>query len=322
MARIESEATRMGVLVEGLLLLARLDELPETERVPVDLGELAAQAAADARARAPERTVTLDVQDPVHALADPDAVRQVLANLIGNALIHTPEWTRVDISVRRESGQAVLRSAITGRDSPPTPGSACSIVSGVAREVGLVARAARVSVWRSSASWSTLITERSRRPTIPTGAPCSLSGCPRRPAKLRRFSAFLGDRLRQARIVVRDDEPQGVVGSTSSGCAYTGEPARVGSVSGDVASTVMLLALSDHDAASRDADGHASREAHALLTVELHGATQVPRSYFGLSTEYWALARFERRPSGVPAGPFVAEAGGRPVRPAHRRRFG
>jgi hypothetical protein len=85
-------------------------------------------------------------------------------------------------------------------------------------------------------------------------------------------------------------------------------------------STLMLLALSDHDAASRDADGHAWREAHALLTVELHGATQVPRSYFGLSTEYWALAQFERRPavfqrvlSSLHArgdGPFVLRIGG------------
>ncbi len=122
MARIESEATRMGVLVEGLLLLARLDELPETERVPVDLGELAAQAAADARARAPERTVTLDLQDPVLALAGPDAVRQMLANLIGNALIHTPEWTRVDICVRREPSQAVLEVRDHGPGLPADAG--------------------------------------------------------------------------------------------------------------------------------------------------------------------------------------------------------
>ena len=77
-----------------------------------------------------------------------------------------------------------------------------------------------------------------------------------------------------------------------------------------LAATVMLLALSDHDAASRDADGHALRQAHALVTVELRGATKVPRSYFGLSTEYWALAQFERRLGGVPAGPvFAARAG-------------
>jgi two-component system, OmpR family, sensor kinase len=122
MARIESEASRMGVLVEGLLLLARLDELPATERVPVDLGELAGQAAADARARAPERTVTLDVRDAVRALATPDAVRQVLANLLGNALIHTPEWTRVDICVRREPGQAVLEVRDHGPGLPAEAG--------------------------------------------------------------------------------------------------------------------------------------------------------------------------------------------------------
>ncbi len=87
-----------------------------------------------------------------------------------------------------------------------------------------------------------------------------------------------------------------------------------------LSSTLMLLALSDHDAASRDAGGHAWRQAHALLTVELRGATQIPRSYFGLSTEYWALAQFERRPavfervlSSLHArgeGPFVLRIGG------------
>ncbi len=122
MARIESEAMRMGVLVEGLLLLARVDELPEAERVPVDLSELSAQAAADARARAPERTVTLDVQDPVKALADPDSVRQVLANLIGNALIHTPEWTPVEIVVRHERGEAILEVRDHGPGLPADAG--------------------------------------------------------------------------------------------------------------------------------------------------------------------------------------------------------
>ncbi len=53
MARIEEEATRMGVLVEDLLALARLDEMPETRREPVDLEPLLRDAAADARAAAP-----------------------------------------------------------------------------------------------------------------------------------------------------------------------------------------------------------------------------------------------------------------------------
>ncbi len=87
-----------------------------------------------------------------------------------------------------------------------------------------------------------------------------------------------------------------------------------------LSSTLVLLALSDHDAASRDADGHAWRQAHALVTVELRGATRIPPSYFGLSTEYWALAQFDRRPavfqrvlSSLHArgdGPFVLRIGG------------
>ena len=59
MARIEAEATRMGVLVEDLLSLAALDQAPERPRVPVDLGELAAHAAEDARVTAPDRSVRL-----------------------------------------------------------------------------------------------------------------------------------------------------------------------------------------------------------------------------------------------------------------------
>jgi two-component system OmpR family sensor kinase len=108
MARIESEATRMGVLVENLLLLARLDELPELRLVPVDLRELAEQAAQDTRAVAPQRDVRLTASDAVRVLADPEQLRQVLANLTRNAVIHTPPDTTIEISLRREGDQAVL----------------------------------------------------------------------------------------------------------------------------------------------------------------------------------------------------------------------
>jgi two-component system OmpR family sensor kinase len=108
MARIESEATRMGVLVENLLLLARLDELPEMRLVPVDLCELAEHAAQDTRAVAPEREVRLTADEPVPVLADPEQLRQVLANLTRNAVIHTPTGTAIEIGVRREGDRAVL----------------------------------------------------------------------------------------------------------------------------------------------------------------------------------------------------------------------
>jgi two-component system, OmpR family, sensor kinase len=108
MARIEAEAARMGVLVENLLLLARLDELPEVRLVPVDLRELAEHAAQDTRAVAPEREVRITADGPVRVLADPEQLRQVLANLTRNAVMHTPAGTPIEIRLRPEGDRAVL----------------------------------------------------------------------------------------------------------------------------------------------------------------------------------------------------------------------
>jgi two-component system OmpR family sensor kinase len=109
MARIEAEATRMGVLVEDLLSLAALDQAPERPRVPVDLGELAAHAAEDTRVTAPDRTVRLHIDEPGTAVTgDPDQLGQLLANLMRNAVIHTPPGTTIEIVVRREGLLALL----------------------------------------------------------------------------------------------------------------------------------------------------------------------------------------------------------------------
>jgi len=115
MARIESEATRMGVLVEDLLALARLDELPEARRVPVDVGGLATQAAIDARVTAPERTITVETEGPLEVLGDSDALRQVLGNLTTNAVIHTPAGTPVKLHGFRDRADVV----VTVRDHGP-----------------------------------------------------------------------------------------------------------------------------------------------------------------------------------------------------------
>ena len=105
MARIEAEATRMGVLVEDLLSLAALDQAPERPRVPVDLGELADHAAEDTRVTAPDRNVRLSVDEPATTvLGDPGQLGQLLANLMRNAVIHTPAGTTIEVAVRREGG--------------------------------------------------------------------------------------------------------------------------------------------------------------------------------------------------------------------------
>jgi two-component system OmpR family sensor kinase len=99
MRRIEEESARMGVLVEDLLTLARLDEQPDRDRAPVDLAELARDAVQDARARAPERAIELDSPGEAIVRGEEPQLRQVLTNLLGNALVHTPRGTPVEVVV-------------------------------------------------------------------------------------------------------------------------------------------------------------------------------------------------------------------------------
>jgi len=108
MKRIEEESGRMGVLVEDLLTLARLDEAPEAQFETVDLSQLGRDAVHDARATAPDRDIELDAPDPVRASGDPHQLRQVLANLMRNALVHTPDGTPIEVSVARRDGSATV----------------------------------------------------------------------------------------------------------------------------------------------------------------------------------------------------------------------
>jgi two-component system OmpR family sensor kinase len=115
MRRIEDESKRMGVLVEDLLMLARLDEEPELRREPVDLAALARDAGEDARAIAPERTITVQAPDTAIVSGDPGQLRQVLANLSRNALVHTPAGTPIEISLAADDAAVTL----TVRDHGP-----------------------------------------------------------------------------------------------------------------------------------------------------------------------------------------------------------
>jgi two-component system OmpR family sensor kinase len=110
MSRIEDESARMGVLVEDLLALARLDEVRDPHREPVDLTALAGDAVDDARAVAPDREIELHGagNGTVVVDGDPGQLRQVLANLVRNALVHTPAGTAVEVAVRARGEDALL----------------------------------------------------------------------------------------------------------------------------------------------------------------------------------------------------------------------
>ncbi|BDO43568.1 HAMP domain-containing sensor histidine kinase [Cellulomonas sp. NTE-D12] len=157
MTRVEAETVRMTALVEDMLLLARLDAAQPLEHEPVDLSALAVDAVADAHASGPDHAWSLalpgvdDVPDDVpdcfvdrfddDDLTDDDAVdelepdpddepstevlgddhrlRQVLANLLTNARVHTPAGTHVHVAVTREGADVVVRVTDDGPGIPP-----------------------------------------------------------------------------------------------------------------------------------------------------------------------------------------------------------
>lgn len=126
MRRIEDEAKRMGGLVEDLLLLARLDEQRPTRSEPVDLAALAVDAALDAQALDPDREVTVaglagPDADPAPApvLGDEDRLRQVVANLVANAVRHTPGGSPIELAVGTDAAAGTTEAVLEVRDHGP-----------------------------------------------------------------------------------------------------------------------------------------------------------------------------------------------------------
>ena len=147
MERIEKEAIRMTSLVEDLLALARLDERRPMQFVAVPLNELAQDAALDARAQSPDRevTVTADPAAPA-ALGDAHKIKQLMTNLLGNAMRHTPEGSPIEIVIgsqpagppsARVSGpenekRNAPRPAATARPTEDAPGATAAVGDGQA----------------------------------------------------------------------------------------------------------------------------------------------------------------------------------------------
>ena len=128
MRRVEDEAARMGLLVEDLLLLARLDQQRPLALEPVDLLEVAGDAVHDARVLAPDRTIGLELlgeSAPV-VLGDESRLRQVVMNLVSNAVTHTPAGTPVAVTLEvtpaEDDGPDRVLLAVTDHGSGPVRG--------------------------------------------------------------------------------------------------------------------------------------------------------------------------------------------------------
>ncbi len=120
LSRIESESDRMSVLVEDLLLLARLDSQPTLDLQPVDVTEIVLNAVSDARAADSDHQWSLDLpEEVITAMADPHRLHQVIANLLANARTHTPSGTSVTASLRAEDGSAVISVSDDGPGVAP-----------------------------------------------------------------------------------------------------------------------------------------------------------------------------------------------------------
>ena len=125
MGRIESEAKRMGTMVEDLLLLARIDEQRPLQQKPADLLLIAHDAVVDTQASDRGRVITLTGLDggppgPAPVLGDEAKLRQVVGNLVGNALRYTPEGTPIELAVGvRTAADGARQSFIEVRDHGP-----------------------------------------------------------------------------------------------------------------------------------------------------------------------------------------------------------
>lgn len=191
MARIARESDRLARLVEDMLLPARFDELslgttgdsgPVLELAPTDLRTLAADALHDVRALDATRPVTLTgphgtgAPASAPALADEARLRQVVTNLVGNAVAHTPPGTPIRIGVGTAGGDAVLEVADEGPGLRPPGPPTSSNASTAPTRPALAPPVAPAWVWPSSTPWSPRTRGELRSTRRPDGGRPSGSG--------------------------------------------------------------------------------------------------------------------------------------------------
>ena len=114
MTGIQRESHRMGLLVDDLLLLARLDQGRPLARDPVALVDVARDAVEAARMLGPDRTIDLEAPGPVDVEGDSEQLRQILDNLLANVRAHTPPGTPATVGVVREGDLAVVEVVDSG----------------------------------------------------------------------------------------------------------------------------------------------------------------------------------------------------------------
>lgn len=116
--RMEEETKRMGALVDDLLLLARLDQGRSLEHGAVDVEALIRDAVADARVADPARSISVRVAAPLVVDGDHARLHQVMANLLRNALVHTPAGSPVEVALHQENSTALIDVIDHGRGIP------------------------------------------------------------------------------------------------------------------------------------------------------------------------------------------------------------
>jgi signal transduction histidine kinase len=127
----EEEAARMGRLVGDLLLLARADtgDMPSLQRERVDLGELATEVVEQARPQVGDRRLSMTTDSRCIVLGDRDRLKQLIANLVENAIRYTPAGGSIEVSVRGAARLQQRGAAVRSRNARDSGDSKSSMAT-------------------------------------------------------------------------------------------------------------------------------------------------------------------------------------------------